>query len=390
MDLSYSAAHRQFQAEVDAFLADDWDAGKARDKEFVAAFRQRATRAGYLYRSIPKAYGGAGQTPDVLKGHIVREAFGKARAPREVSGNGVMMLVPTLLEHGTDAQKATFIPKTLTGDFRWAQGYSEPNAGSDLASLQTRTVLDGDSWRITGQKIWTTDADRATHMFALVRSEPEAPTKHAGISYLLLAMDQPGVTVRPLRPIYGGHAFCEVFLDDAMAPADWLVGKRGDGWTVSKSTLKHERNAVGAGTASKDLFDKLVRLARDVTINSAPAIHDPLIANALGKLEGHVLAHYHSGYYQMTKAAADEDPGPIALMNKLNSVLIGESAAALAQDILQDAALEDPVYGPGVRPGPERWVNQILGALAAAIGGGTSNIQRNIIAERALGLPRED
>ncbi len=390
MDLSYSEKYQIYQRGVTAFLRQHWDPGRARDKAYVAEFRRAATEAGYLYRSLPKAYGGAEVRPDVIEAQIIREEFGRAKAPREMPGNGVMMLVPTLIDRGTEAQKQMFIAKTLAGEYLWAQGYSEPGAGSDLAAVKTRGELVGDQWLINGHKIWTTDAETATHMFALVRTEPNAPSKHSGISYILIPMDQPGVTVRPLKPIYGGHAFCEVFLEDVRAPADWLVGERGDGWNVSKSTLKHERNSVGSAAGTLDTFNKLVALAKTVERNGQPAIKDPLIRHQLAQIEGYVKAHLYSGYYQLTKDAKGEHPGNITLMNKINNSNIGQQMAELATAIIAEDSLIMPVFGKGKSPGNERWVNHILGSLAATIGGGTSNIQLNIIAERGLGLPREE
>jgi alkylation response protein AidB-like acyl-CoA dehydrogenase len=385
MDLSYSAEYLQFRDEVRQFLGSHWRA--SRDEAAVAAFRRLATSQGYLNRSIPKIYGGSQQSPDVMKAHIIREEFARARAPTDISSNGVQMLVPTLLEHGTDWQKEKFIPRTIGGEYLWAQGYSEPGSGSDLASLKTRGELVGGEWVINGQKIWTTRAHLCQYMFALIRTEPEAD-KRSGISYLLLELKQPGITIRPIHQIDGGREFCEVFFDNARTPADWIVGQRGKGWEVSKSTLKHERNWVGAAASLRDLFDKLVKLAQSTQRSGRPAIADPLIRDRLVALEGAVLAHTYSGYYQLTKGALNEEPGIIGLMNKLNSTDLGQEVAAIATDLIGPDLMKAP--GGGKDRGNERWVNQVIGSLGMAIAGGTSNIQRNIIAERGLQLPREE
>lgn len=385
MDLNLSEGHRAFQKEVEDFLATHWQGDTKPDA--VSAFRSKATEAGYLYRNVPKEYGGSGQPPDALKAKIIGECFSRVRAPREVPGNGTMMLVPTLLDCGSEVQRQAFIPKTLTGEYRWAQGYSEPGAGSDLASLRTRGELVDGQWVINGQKIWTTLAHQCTHMFALVRTEPEA-VKHAGISYLLLELDQPGVTIRPLKQINGGMEFCEVFLEDVRTPADWIVGERGEGWKVSKSTLKHERNAVGSASATLEMFDKLVRQARETELDGRPAIEDPLVRDRLARVQGRVMAHLCAGYYQLTCDARGGDVGVVGLMNKLNTTLIGHEIAATAAEIIGDSNLQMPDYQAG-RPGAEKWVNQQMLSLAAALGGGTSNINLNIIAERGLGLPRD-
>lgn len=387
MDLELSESHLAFQEEVENFLASNWRSDLAKDPEAISVFRRTATGAGYLYRNVPEIYGGSGQSPDVLKAKIIRESFAGVRAPREMPGVGMMMLVPTLLDCGSELQKQSFIPRTLTGEYRWAQGYSEPGAGSDLASLRTKGELVDGHWLINGQKVWTTMAHKCTHMFALVRTEPDAG-KHAGISYLLFELDQPGVTIRPLKQMNGDKEFCEVFFEDARTPADWIVGERGEGWRVSKSTLKHERNSVGAASGSKDLFDKLVKQARETTLNERAAIEDPLVRDRLAKIQGHVMAHLCAGYYQLSCDAGGVDVGIVGLMNKMNTTVIGHEIAAAASEIIGDSNLQMPNYQAG-RPGAEKWVNQQMLSLAAALGGGTSNINLNIIAERGLGLPRD-
>ncbi len=208
----------------------------------------RAVDAGYLYRAVPKRYGGSEQPVDVIRARVIREEFALCKAPTEVPGNGTNMLVPTLLECGTEDQKQRFIRPTLEGNFVWGQGYSELNAGSDLASVRTRAELVGNEWVINGHKIWTSQGGQATHMFALVRTEPGAG-KHEGISYLLVDLDQPGVVRRPIRQLTGEAGFFEFFFDDVRTPADWLVGEGGKGWIVSRTTLAHERASIGSTDA---------------------------------------------------------------------------------------------------------------------------------------------
>lgn len=386
MDLRYSEQYQTYRREVRDFLSSAWQ--PTRDKEKITEFRRVATEQGYLYRGIPKVYGGGEQPTDVLKAQIIREEFGRTKAPMEVAGNGMSMLVPTLLDCGADWQKEKFIPKTITGEYLWAQGYSEPGSGSDLASLTTRGELVDGEWIVNGQKIWTTHADRCQYMFALVRTESDAG-KHAGISYLLLDLKQPGITIRPIKQINGDAEFCEVFFDNARTPADWIVGERGQGWTVSKSTLKHERNSVGSSSGSYALFRKLVELAQSVERNGQPAIKDPLIRDRIAALEGRVMSHVYTGYFQLTRDANKQQPGIVSLMNKLVTTEIGHEVAAIATDLIGGDALLMPSFAKGNKPGNERWINQILGSLGVSIAGGTSNIQRNIIAERGLGLPRE-
>jgi alkylation response protein AidB-like acyl-CoA dehydrogenase len=395
MDLSYGKEYEDFRQEVRSFLDETWPprgelAGLPK-AEGAARFRTLATERGYLYRSIPRQHGGSEQPPDALRAQIIREEFSRAHAPMEIRGIGMMMLVPTLLERGEEWQKEKFVGPTVRGEIVWCQGYSEPGSGSDLASLQTRGELVGDEWVINGQKIWTTSAKRADWMFCLVRTEPEAP-KHGGISYLLIPMKQPGIEVSPLKQMTGGADFNQVFLNDARTPADHIVGRRGEGWQVSRTTLKHERNSIGAAAQTLMMFEGLLRFAKDTTRNGRPAIEDPRIRDGLGVLEGYVKAHEYSGMRQFTKDAKGEAPGLISLMNKLHSTNIGHMVAKLALDIMGDDGLLDPVPRDemGMIPtGSRMWVSQYMYSLGIATAGGTANIQRNVIGERGLGLPRD-
>jgi alkylation response protein AidB-like acyl-CoA dehydrogenase len=245
---------------------------------------------------------------------------------------------------------------------------------------------------IHGQKIWTSGAHVADYMFCLVRTEPEA-SKHAGISYLLLDMKQPGIEVRPLPQMTGHADFNEVFLNGARTPKDWIVGRRGEGWIVSRTTLKHERNSIGDASQTRGLFDALVDLARRSERHGRPAIEDPAVRQRLAAIEGYVLSHVYTGYRQLTAQVRGESPGIVGMMNKLHSTNIGRAITELAQDLLEDQALVDPAQAdrrPGEAPTrAEEWVAQTMWALGIAIAGGTANIQRNVIAERGLGLPRD-
>jgi alkylation response protein AidB-like acyl-CoA dehydrogenase len=396
MDLRYSEAYEAFRAEVKAFLAASWplvgDEAKLAPEAQAAAFRERAIEAGYLARAIPRQYGGSEREPDVLKAQIIREEFARARAPGEAVGIGPSMLVPTLLEHGAEWQKQQFVPPTIRGAMRWCQGYSEPGSGSDLASLSTRAELVGDEWVINGQKIWTSGAQHAHHMFCLCRTEPEAP-KHAGISYLLIDMKTPGIEVRPLRQMTGTADFNEVFFTDVRVPARNIVGRRGEGWLVSRSTLKHERNMIGDASRVRLMFGGLVKLARERRRDGRPAIEHPEVRQRLVEIEGQVMSHVYSGYRQLTLAARGEPPGVVGLMNKLVSTQIGHQIARLALDLLEEDGLLAPsTAARDVASIPGRsasWVTQYLWSLGTAIAGGTANIQRNVIAERGFGLPRD-
>lgn len=395
MDLSYGAEAEAFRTEVRGFLKDSWRPGERRGaelKDYIQAFRRAGVEKGYLYRSVPKRYGGSEQPVDVIRAQVIREEFGRTRAPAEVGGNGVNMTVPTLLEKGSEEQRELFIRKTIDGEYVWGQGYSEPGSGSDLASVRTRGELsaDGSRWIINGQKIWTSQGMQSTHMFMLVRTEPGA-AKHDGITYLLIDLAQPGITRRPIRQMTGeegDHTFCEFFFDDAEAPVGWQVGERGQGWQVSRTTLKHERASIGSADGLGSQFRKLVELAHEVG-----RIGDPLVRDALARIEGYVLSHRYTSFRLFSCAAAGEEPGPVALMMKLYLTEIGHEMALLAQDLIGEHGFFEPA-GAGGRAtrgarGPEKWLDQIMGSLGNSIAGGTSNIQRNIIGERGLGLPRD-
>ena len=392
MDLSYGAEAEAFREEVRAFLGEAWLPGERRGselKEFIREFRRAAIERGLLYRSVPKQYGGSDQPVDVIRAQVIREEFGRARAPIEVGGNGVNMTVPTLLEKGTEEQRELFIRKTIEGDYVWGQGYSEPGSGSDLASVRTKGELspDGTKWIINGQKIWTSKGMKSTHMFMLVRTEPDA-AKHNGITYLLLDLDQPGVTRRPIRQMTGeagDHTFCEFFFDNVETPVSWQVGERGQGWYVSRTTLKHERASIGSADGLGRQFSKLLELAREMG-----RIDDPLVRDRLVEIEGHVLSHRYTSFRLFSCAAAGDDPGPVKLMMKLLLTEIGHNMALLAQDLIGEAGMIEPTGARGRGPrGPNKWLDQIMGSLGNSIAGGTTNIQRNIIGERGLGLPRD-
>src|SRR5262245_3321381 len=292
MDLSYGPEYEAYRSEVRKFLDENWTdqdrasnppstgqaslvGGFIRIDQRATDFRTKAVDRGYLYTSVPRAYGGSEQEFDPIKSLIIGEEFRRAKAPGEVIGQGPSMLVPTLVEHGTPEQKQFFIRDTLLGRIKWCQGYSEPGSGSDLASLRTRGELDGDFWVVNGQKIWTSNAVDAEWMFCLVRTEPDAP-KHDGISYLLIDMKTPGIDVRPLRQMTGESDFNEVFLDSVRVPKKNLVGERGKGWIVSRSTLKHERALIGGSFITRRTFDGLVMVAQGLELRGEPAIKNPL------------------------------------------------------------------------------------------------------------------
>ncbi len=403
MDLHYGEEYSRFREDVARFLAEHWneeatDAGPlpqglvalmravVRTDEVATRFRLKAIERGYLYPHVPRRYGGGEQPPDPLKATIVVEEFRRARAPHEVVGQGPGMLVPTLLEKGTEEQKQRFIRGTLLGKIRWCQGYSEPGAGSDLASLRTRGELVGDHWVVNGHKLWTSNADTADWMFCLVRTEREQP-RHGGISYLLIDMKSPGITVQPLRQITGEADFNEVFFENVEVPAENIVGRRGEGWIVSRSTLKHERALIGDGLFTRQAFDAVVMLAKALPLRGQPAIEDPAIRQRLVDIESKVLASACHGYRLLTMSLRGEEPGLAGLVAKLYGTTLGYDIARLGMDVLADRGALAP--GEESAPAGGTPVDAYLWSLGMLIAGGTANIQRNVIAERGLGLPRE-
>ncbi|GAB2483134.1 acyl-CoA dehydrogenase family protein [Jatrophihabitans fulvus] len=390
MDLSYGDVYEQFRGEVRAFLAETWDPGRATDRGYVDDFRARATAAGLLYRTVPVEFGGSGQQPDAMRAQVVREEFGAVRAPRETGGIGVALAVPTLLRWGTEEQKQRFVPPTVSGQLRWCQGYSEPDAGSDLEALRTTAVLEGDEWVIDGQKVWTSEARQAQWMLLLARTEPASP-RRAGLSYFLLEMDQPGVEVRPLRQMTGSSEFSEVFLTGARTPRELLVGERGQGWTVSRTTLAAERSTLAAPETSAQLFASLVKLARRADDRDGRGLADPGVRSELVKLHGWIEAQRRSAMIQASRGndgGTGDSVDMLHLLNKLVHTEVAMRVSRIALDVLGPSAVLDPQLSD--RPGDERWINQFFGSLGVAIAGGTSNIQRTIVAERGLGLPRDD
>jgi alkylation response protein AidB-like acyl-CoA dehydrogenase len=398
VNLSFGAKYEQLRGEVRAFCEETWPLRGADaqlgPREQAIAWRKRAIAAGYLHQTVPQAYGGAGADPDVMAATVIRQEFDRAGVPHRGNVQGTHMLVPTLLECGTEDQRRAYIERTLTGELTWCQGYSEPGAGSDLASLQSRAERVGDEWVLTGQKIWTSNATEADMMFGLFRTEPDA-AKHAGISYLLIPMKTPGIDVRPLVMMQGGVDFCEVFFDGARVPAANIVGRRGEGWKVSRATLKHERMLIGDSTGGRMAFDALVALAREVQRDGRPAIGDSAVRQRIAEIAGHLatqewaVARMLSAIHRGRDAAAMSE----MLMTKIIGTNLQQMIAKCALDLIPEQGLREPSGDDvvmGIRPFTrDRWVSHYMFTLSGAIAGGTSNVQRNIIGERVLGLPRD-
>jgi alkylation response protein AidB-like acyl-CoA dehydrogenase len=304
-----------------------------------------------------------------------------------LGGQGISMLTPVLLEMGTEQQKQQFIRPSIRGELAWCQGYSEPGAGSDLASLTTKAELDGDEWVINGQKIWTSSAHIADWIFCLVRSEPEAP-KHQGISFLLFEMNTPGIEIRPLVDMTGNANFNEVFFTDVRVPKHQIVGQRGQGWKVANAILGHERGSLAPPDAANSRLNGVIRLMQQETIDGQRIIDNPVFRDRLMKLQGQVMAmQYNDMRLLSSRINKNQDTKLAGMVVKLIGTELRHEIEGLAIDVMGEIGLS---YGdnPYIR-GNGSWQHQYMFYLGLIIGGGTSQIQKNIISERGLGMPKE-
>jgi alkylation response protein AidB-like acyl-CoA dehydrogenase len=403
VDVSYPAEVESFRAQVRTVLATElppgWPGiGAIADREdaerFAAQWRHSLYRRGLLGITWPRQYGGRGLSR--LHQVVLVEELARAGVPygEHTDLFGVKMLGSTLLRWGTPEQKARFLPRILSGADRWCQGFSEPDAGSDLASLATRATLQGGEWVIDGQKIWTSVAHRANWIFLLARTEPRA-RGHQGISFLLCPLDQPGVEIRPIRQLTGDSDFNEVFFTGARTPADLVIGAPGEGWKVAMTLLGHERGEEAATNPIlfKAELDRLFALAAERGRD-----RDPLIRQRLAWCHARVEIMRYLGYRILTQVQNGTDLGPAASVAKLYWSEYHVAATELALDIQGLAGLVPEGRGPlrAVRtddPGAPNssgsWLGAFLNARAGTIYAGTSEVQRNILAETVLGLPRE-
>ncbi|SQD98036.1 MULTISPECIES: acyl-CoA dehydrogenase family protein [unclassified Parafrankia] len=394
MDLTYSEQDEAFRAELRAWLQaevpahgpppppGDWPARRAYD----TAWQRRLYDAGYAGLHWPSQFGGRGLP--VTQQLVYLEEYARAGAPYiSVNFVGMMHAGPTLIAEGTDEQRAYHLPRILRGEHVWCQGFSEPQAGSDLASLRTSAVREGDEYIVNGQKIWSTRAHVADYGELLVRTDPDA-RKHRGISWLILDMHSPGVEVRPMRTIDGESHFCEVFLTDVRVPVANLVGAENDGWRVTNVTLRFERGTAFAQhiiTLRSQLRD-LVRAARLVPApGGGTAWDDPALRGHVGRLDAHVDGLWRMTQRDITEAEATGLPAPTGSAVKLRFSELSQELSELAVRVLGRAATGG-VRGHGL-DGTEI-ARAYLWSLQYTIAAGTSQIQRNLIAERILGMPR--
>jgi len=389
------------EAEVASWLEANWNPDLS-----VEAWWRLVAQEGWTASHFPSGRGGRGLPRSADK--VVRDAFAKHGALRPPGGLGLLLAAPTILKHGTQAQVDRFVVPILEGRAGWAQLFSEPGAGSDLAGLGTRAVRDGDTWKITGQKVWSSMAMEADFGMLLARTDSDVP-KHAGISWFVIKLDQPGVTIRPLREMTGEAVFNEVFLEDAICEHADIIGAENDGWNVTQSTLFFERTAIGAGGNVADFpkpgpkggmlgmragdaakipppvidkvlpFDDLVALAR-----RRGKLADPLVRQKLARL----WSYRQVGTWNAMRIKEESKSGggaAVSSVSKIAQTRIVKLSAEIAVDVLgADALLADE---DGIEGG--RFVNAFLFAPASSIYGGSDEIQRNIAAERTLGLPRD-
>jgi len=384
-----------FRAEVDAFLDREWkplvqgaSGGHVGEPE-KKAFRRKAIDAGYLFDFISRDYGGGGAEMPAQAAAVVRDAFAAVGAPLMPAGIAPWIVVPVLNDFGTEAQKRKYLPATIEGDMIWSQGFSEPGAGSDLVSLRTGAEFRDGKWIVNGQKVWSTFAHLAHRMILLARTDPQAKA-HAGLSFFLIDLHQPGVTVRPLTQMNGRQEFCEVFFENAVVEADDLLGKPGQGWEIAGATLGYERRFIANPMRTSMMFGRVLDIVRESSIDGQPAIKDPRIRDRLAQVKGKVEAITRSALREAEFSAAGKDAGTFVHMRKLLQTTVEQEMTLIVRDVLGNRLLTMP-------PGDEddtRWTNEefwnnfFMRSLAIAIAGGTSNIQRNIIANRGYGLPR--
>jgi len=351
----------------------------------LRAWTDTLHEAGYLCVSWPEEFGGRGLTG--LEVAVMNEEFARAGVPRVTRGMGEWLVGPSIIVHGTDEQKARFLPRIISGKDRYCQGFSEPDAGSDLAGLKTRGVVDGEEIVITGQKVWTSGATLANMMFCLCRTDPDAP-KHQGISYVLVPMknadgDSNGIELRPLRQMTGNAGFTETFLTEARAPLFNVIGGLNNGWRVTMTTLGNERggNATTQHVRFQRQFWRLVDEAKRLGRNEDPVVRQEL-AKAYTKTE---LMRY-AGLRTLSEVVARKEPGPGASINKM---FWSEYARDLGEWTMNLRGAHSMIRPEGDGYALDRWQAEFLGSRSGTIWGGTAQVQRNIVGERVLGLPKE-
>jgi alkylation response protein AidB-like acyl-CoA dehydrogenase len=377
MDFSYTTAEQAFRAELRAWLSrnvprDAPPESLEEEAAFLTAWQRRMYDAGWVAVHWPREHGGRGAS--LTETAIFQEEMARARAPQMMNRVGINNVGPTLIAHGTDAQRRRYLAKILSAEEIWCQLYSEPNAGSDLAALRCRAERQGDHFLVNGQKVWTSYAQFAAFGILLARTDPAAPP-HRGISCLLVDMRSPGITIRPLRQLTGSAEFSETFFDNVVVPRENLIGVEHAGWTVATTTLAHERGTAFSfkeQVLHKIYVDELGELLRADGAAADPVLRQRYAACAMGV---ELMRLHNCG--TMTRLARGELPGAESSIVKLFWADLTQELTALGVDLLGPAA---QLVG--------RWQQRMLWSRCASIAGGTNEIQRNIIAQRLLGLPR--
>ena len=396
MDFNYTPSEDKFRQTLRTWLADALPAGwgdtifEPEDEDERAMFRldweKKVHAGGWSGINWPKEYGGRGAT--LIEKAIFAEEMARARAPEGINIIGHNLAGTTILRHGTEAQKKRFLPKIISSDEVWCQGFSEPNAGSDLASVRTKAERRGDKFIVNGQKIWTSFAQYAQWCFALVRTDPSA-AKHKGLSFLLIDMKSPGISIRPLRQISGESEFNETFFDDVEVPVENLVGEENDGWRIAMTTLAYERgpeDALGRQVRFKQELDKLLEAIAGLKLGELRAIDDASIRQKLARSIIEVEVMRLNSMRTFSKYLNGEERGPDASLIKL---YWSHAAQRLYENALDALGPIAPLCGSdGQAAGGGRFQLSWLQSKAFTIYSGSSEIQRNIIGERMLGLPR--
>jgi len=383
MDFNFTPEEESFRAEVRAFLDANLPKGaNTNDPAFIADWSRKVREKRWVGFSWPREVGGGGAS--IMQQVILKEEMAKRKAPSlGTCFMGLAWVGPAIIQYGTEAQKQRFIPDILDGKYQWCTGYSEPASGSDLASLNCKCVREGDTYVVNGQKIWTSIAMWSKWIILLVRTDPSPVSKHDGITCLLVPMDTKGITVRPIKNMSGGSMFAEVFFDDVRVPVENRLGEEGQGWQVTVSALAHERSSIAEVEGLRRKLGELKELARKSRKNGRPALEDDGIRRRIARFEAKIEGMRFNGMRALTKQLRGEPLGAETSINKLLRAELEVALGEIALEMQGSAGhLEREVDGG-------RWQRFALSWPEVAIGGGTPNIQKNIIAERVLGLPKD-
>jgi alkylation response protein AidB-like acyl-CoA dehydrogenase len=395
MDLNFSAEDRAFRDETRRWLGDNVPRRELSTLDERRAWHRRLYDAGYVGMGWPREHGGRGASP--MQQAIVADEMARANAPAPINGLGIGFIGPTIIIHGTDAQRQRYLKTILTAEEIWCQLYSEPNSGSDLASLRTRADDAGDHFRVNGQKIWTSGGHISDWGLLLARTDPSA-AKHKGISCFLLNMRQPGVEVRPLKQITGSAEFNEVFMTNARVEQADLIGQLGQGWAIAQTTLAYERggNSLARVTRYASAFERLVAAAKKLRRGGRPLLEDPVVRAKLGKIYTELEVQRYAALRALSALTKGDSPGAAASITKLSYSEFEKRYYEVALEVLgpygqvTDGGLEESTLdvdsSSGVR---SSWAYAFLWSRAGTIYSGSSEIQKNVIGERVLGLPKE-